>query len=114
WSKARLKNVEYIATTGRRPPMAMPAAEVTAVCSAIPTSKNRSGHRPANGNKPVGPGMAAPPPTTAGQGRRHGHHRRVALPDVEHGLVERLRMPLGSRPPLGRPDRGVEDRGVVQ
>ena len=29
WSKARLKNVEYIATTGRSPPMAMPAAEVT-------------------------------------------------------------------------------------
>ena len=38
WSKARLRNVEYTATTGRRPAMAIPAAAVTSCCSAIPTS----------------------------------------------------------------------------
>ncbi len=38
WSKARVKNVEYTATTGRSPPMAIPAAAVTACCSAMPTS----------------------------------------------------------------------------
>ena len=38
WSKARLRNVEYTATTGRRPVIAIPAAAVTSCCSAIPTS----------------------------------------------------------------------------
>ena len=59
WSKARLKNVEYTATTGRNPAMAMPAAAVTACCSAIPTSMKRSGKRAWKGSRPVGPGMAA-------------------------------------------------------
>ena len=48
-----------MATTGRSPPMAMPAAAVTACCSAMPTSKNRPGNRSWNGIRPVGPGMAA-------------------------------------------------------
>ena len=39
--------------------MAMPAAAVTACCSAMPTSTNRSGNRASNGSRPVGPGMAA-------------------------------------------------------
>ena len=38
--------------------MAMPAADVTAVCSAIPTSNMRSGHRLAKGRSPVGPAIA--------------------------------------------------------
>ena len=37
----------------------MPAAMVTACCSAIPTSWNRSGNRAWNGSRPVGPGIAA-------------------------------------------------------
>jgi hypothetical protein len=44
----------------------MPAADVAACCSAIPTSKNRSGHRAWKGNSPVGPGMAAVMATTWG------------------------------------------------
>src|SRR5215471_156636 len=43
-----------MATTGRSPPIAMPAAPVTACCSAIPTSKNRSGKRSWNGKRPDG------------------------------------------------------------
>ena len=39
--------------------MAMPAAEVTACCSAMPTSTNRSGKRASKGSRPVGPGIAA-------------------------------------------------------
>ncbi len=59
WSKARDQNVEYTATTGRSPAMAMPAAEVASCCSAMPTSKKRSGKRAWNASSPVGPGMAA-------------------------------------------------------
>ena len=43
WSKARLRKVAYSAITGCRPAAAMPAAEVSACCSAIPTSKQRCG-----------------------------------------------------------------------
>ena len=39
--------------------MAMPAAAVTACCSAMPTSKQRSGKWAWNGSRPVGPGIAA-------------------------------------------------------
>jgi hypothetical protein len=39
--------------------MAMPAAAVTACCSAMPTSMNRSGKCCWNGSSPVGPGIAA-------------------------------------------------------
>ena len=39
--------------------MAMPAAAVTACCSAMPTSTKRSGNRASKGSRPVGPGMAA-------------------------------------------------------
>jgi hypothetical protein len=46
--------------------MAMPAAEVTACCSAMPTSKQRSGKRSANGSRPVESGMAAVMATTSG------------------------------------------------
>ena len=48
-----------MATIGRRPPIAMPAAAVTACCSAMPTSKKRSGKRSWNGSRPVGPAIAA-------------------------------------------------------
>ncbi len=43
---------------GSSPPIAMPAATVTACCSVIPTSKNRSGNRSWKGIKPGGPGIA--------------------------------------------------------
>ena len=66
WSKARVRNVEYTATTGRSPPIAMPAAAVTACCSAMPTSKKRSGKRAWKGSSPVGPGIAAVMATTRG------------------------------------------------
>ena len=46
--------------------MAIPAAVVTACCSAMPTSKNRSGKRSWKGSSPVGPGMAAVMATTWG------------------------------------------------
>ena len=39
--------------------MAMPAAAVASCCSAMPTSKKRSGNRAWKGSRPVGPGMAA-------------------------------------------------------
>jgi hypothetical protein len=61
-----VKNVEYTATTGRSPAMAIPAADVTACCSAIPTSWKRSGKRSLKGMSPVGPGMAAVMACTAG------------------------------------------------
>ena len=67
WSKARVRNVEYTATTGRSPAMAMPAAAVTACCSAMPTSTKRSGKRSWNGSRPVEPGMAAVMATTSGR-----------------------------------------------
>ena len=44
--------------------MAMPAAPVTACCSAMPTSKKRSGKRAWNGSSPVGPAIAAVIATT--------------------------------------------------
>ena len=91
-----------MATTGRSPPIAMPAAPVTACCSAMPTSKKRSGKRAWNGSRPVGPG-----------------HRRgdrddavVGLGLLDDRLGERLRVAGGHR--LGRTDQRVEDRGVVE
>ncbi len=39
--------------------MAMPAAAVASCCSAMPTSKKRSGNRDWKASSPVGPGMAA-------------------------------------------------------
>ena len=47
--------------------MAMPAAAVTACCSAMPTSKNRSGKRSSNGSRPVESGMAAVMATSSGR-----------------------------------------------
>ncbi len=46
--------------------MAIPAAAVTSCCSAMPTSKNRSGKRAWKGSRPVGPGMAAVRATISG------------------------------------------------
>ena len=48
--------------------MAIPAAAVTACCSAMPTSTNRSGNRASNGSRPVGPGIAAVMATIRGIG----------------------------------------------
>ena len=45
----------------------MPAAAVTACCSAMPTSKQRSGKRSANGSRPVEPGMPAVRATISGR-----------------------------------------------
>ena len=60
------KNEEYIATIGRNPPAARPAAKVTACCSAIPTSKNLSGYTFLNLFRPVPSGIAAVMATTSG------------------------------------------------
>jgi len=80
WSKARQKNVEYTATTGRRPTMAMPAAAVTACCSAMPTSKKRSGKRLENSSRPVPSVMAAVMPTMRESFSANWH---MALPNTE-------------------------------
>ena len=45
----------------------MPAAAVTACCSAMPTSKSRSGNRSLNGSRPVESGMAAVMATSSGR-----------------------------------------------
>ena len=63
WSNARWRNVEYSATTGRIPPIARPVASVIECCSAIPTSKNRSGNSAWNLDMPVPVGMPAVIPT---------------------------------------------------
>ncbi len=51
--------MEYSATTGRMPPSARPVASVTACCSAMPTSTNRSGYFAWNFARPVPVGMPA-------------------------------------------------------
>ena len=66
WSMARVRNVEYTATTGRSPPMAMPAAAVTACCSAMPTSISRPGNRSPKASRPVESGIAAVMATSSG------------------------------------------------
>ena len=48
------------------PSQASPAAKVTACCSAMPTSKARSGKRAPNASTPVPEGMAAVMAQTAG------------------------------------------------
>ena len=53
-----------MATTGLRPPSAIPAAAVTACCSAIPTSKQRSGNLSRKERRPVESGIAAVTATT--------------------------------------------------
>lgn len=65
WSKARFRKVAYTATTGCSPPVARPAAETVACCSAIPTSHTRSGKRAANFPRPTGCSMAAVIATTS-------------------------------------------------
>ena len=67
WSKARLRKVAYSATTGCMPPIASPAAEVTACCSAMPTSKVRSGHLQEKACSPTGCSIAAVIATTSGR-----------------------------------------------
>ena len=48
-----VQGTSEIATTGCRPPMARPAVLVIACCSAMPTSKTRSGKARANGPRPA-------------------------------------------------------------
>ncbi len=48
-----------MAQNGAMPSAAMPAAKVTACCSAMPTSKQRSGNALAKRSSPVPDGMAA-------------------------------------------------------
>ena len=45
----------------------MPAAEVTACCSAMPTSMSRPGKRSPKGSRPVESGMAAVMATSSGR-----------------------------------------------
>ena len=77
--------------------MAMPAAEVTSCCSAMPTSKKRSGKRAWKGSSPVGPGMAAVSATI----------RSSSSAAVEQGPGEGLG--VGGRP--GAASRGPRPRG---
>ena len=53
-----------MAQNGFMPSAAMPAANVTACCSAMPTSKVRVGKRLAKRSSPVPPGIAAVIATT--------------------------------------------------
>ena len=55
-----------MAQNGFMPSVAMPAAKVTACCSAMPTSNVRSGKRLAKRSRPVPVGMAAVMATMAG------------------------------------------------
>ena len=56
-----------MATTGCIPAIARPAAEVSACCSAMPTSKVRSGKRSPKAARPVGCSIAAVMATTSGR-----------------------------------------------
>ena len=58
-----------MATTGRRPWVASPAAKVTACCSAMPTSKQRSGKAFWKMLRPVPSSMAAVMATILGSRR---------------------------------------------
>ena len=80
----------------------MPAAPVTACCSAMPTSKKRSGKRSWNGMSPVGPGIAAVIATSS----------RVGFGLLDDRLGEGLGVAGGHR--LRRADGGVEHRRVVE
>jgi hypothetical protein len=53
-----------MAQTGLRPSVDMPAAKVTQCCSAMPTSKARSGKRSKTLSMPVPSGIAAVSATT--------------------------------------------------
>ena len=55
-----------MATTGRRPAMASPAARATECCSAIPVSITRSGNSSAIWARPVEETIAAEIPTSSG------------------------------------------------
>ena len=55
-----------MAQNGFMPSVAMPAAKVTACCSAMPTSKVRSGKRLPNRSRPVPDGIAAVMATMVG------------------------------------------------
>ena len=59
WSYALWRNVEYKQTKGIIPLSASPTANVTACCSAIPTSKNLSGNILAYSVNPVPDSIAA-------------------------------------------------------
>ena len=57
--------------------MAMPAADVAPCCSAMPTSKKRSGKRAWKASSPVGPGMAAVMPHNRGSSSAAARSARV-------------------------------------
>jgi hypothetical protein len=80
WSKARFRKVAYTATTGCRPPVASPAADTAACCSAIPTSHTRSGNLSANFARPTGCSMAAVIATTSS---RASPIRTISSPNTE-------------------------------
>ena len=75
------------------PPIASPAAEVSACCSAMPTSKTRSGNAVANGVSPVGPHIAAVIATTSG---RSAPATTISRPNtcVQVVLVAALGLPV--------------------
>ena len=91
-----------MATTGRSPPIAMPAAPVTACCSAMPTSKKRSGKRSWNGMRPVGPGMAAVMATRSGR----------CSASLSTASANACVYPVGTH--VGGPVARIEDRRVVE
>ena len=97
WSNARLRNVAYTATTGCSPPKAIPAADVAACCSAIPTSNTRVGNSAANGARPTGWSIAAVMADDV----------RAATADA-HELVGEDAGPLEPRRRDGQPGLGVD------
>ncbi len=96
WSKARLRNVEYSATTGCSPPMARPAALVMACCSAMPTSNTRSGK------------AARERPETGRVQHRRGQRDDIGAPGTDRRelVAEHLRPgPLGCASRAARAER---------
>ena len=80
-------NVEYIATNGFNPSTTIPAAKVTACCSAIPTSNVRFGNLRPNLSMPVPPGMAAVIPHTVRSSSAMAI-RELAKTVVREGAIE--------------------------
>ena len=69
-----------MATTGCSPAKAIPAADVVACCSAIPTSKTRLGNASAKAVSPTGASIAAVIPTTS---RRSCPMATISAPNTE-------------------------------
>src|SRR5674476_147096 len=79
--------------------MAMPAAAVTACCSAMPTSKNRVGNRSWNPSRPVGPAMAGPTGLLGFQERFPTRFFDVGIAE-QHAVTAAAGMAMGGLKPV--------------